>query len=99
MLNLNNYYSCIHRQVESWALLCGSVAALQDRILQAQGVFANLCKFDFLLITPEKLRLTHEGGIEIDSGKETSDNNHKYLHPEVLSITKVTIIKLNQDNI
>ena len=90
VLNLNNYYSCIHRQVESWALLCGSVAALQDRILQAQGVFANLCKFDFLLITPEKLRLTHEGGIEIDSGKETSDNNHKYLHPEVLSVSKVT---------
>ena len=83
---MNN--SFIHvLQVETWALLCGAVQTLQDKVLQAQGVFANLCNFDMLLITPEKLLLTAEGNIEIDTSGMCHDSD-KYVHPE-LSMAKI----------
>ena len=84
--------------MESWALLCGSVQTLQDKILQAQGVFANLCSFDFLLITPEKLRLTFEGNVEIDSRKlgQNPYETHQYLHPEVINIPKIRTTHLEK---
>ena len=83
-------------------MLCGSVQTLQDKILQAQGVFANLCSFDFLLITPEKLRLTHEGNIEIDSNNNSNkvDNNgcktDQYLHPQVVNIANIRTFHLEK---
>ena len=99
-------------QVESWALLCGAVQTLQDKILQAQGVFANLCNFDFLLVSADKLRLTFEGNIEIDSGGGqvscdwlraghvspvlTADWLQGYLHPEVGSVAAVRACQLEQ---
>ena len=71
---------------------------LQDKILQAQGVFANLCSFDFLLITPEKLRLTFEGNVEIDSRKlnQNSYETHQYLHPQVINIAKIRTTHLEK---
>ena len=81
---------------------------LQDKILQAQGVFANLCNFDFLLVSADKLRLTFEGNIEIDSGggQVSCDWSHDsvltcdwlqgYLHPEVGSVAAVRACQLEQ---
>eukprot|EP00090_Calanus_glacialis_P008265 TRINITY_DN16572_c0_g1_i1.p1 TRINITY_DN16572_c0_g1~~TRINITY_DN16572_c0_g1_i1.p1 ORF type:complete len:1084 (+),score=127.32 TRINITY_DN16572_c0_g1_i1:55-3306(+) len=73
-------------EVESWAVLCGSVQTLQDKLLQINGR-PNLSNFEFLLISPEKLRLTFEGNVEIE--RSGINEVEKFLHPEINNLCKI----------
>ena len=75
--------------MESWALLCGTVQTLQDRLLQTHGERGLMANIDSLLITPERLRLTFEGSVELDK-PASAQSSHEYLHPDVINLPRLT---------
>jgi len=58
-------------EVECWAVLFGTVQALQDKLLQLNGLLStslDLCaRFDEMLLSSSRLRLTAQGQIEVDN--------------------------------
>ena len=72
--------------MESWALLCCAVQTVQDRILQSQGARGLLANMDCLLLTPDRLRLTFDGNVELDKAEPGQTGSHEFLHPQVINM-------------
>ena len=48
-----------------------------------------MANIDSLLITPERLRLTFEGSVELDK-PASAQSSHEYLHPDVINLPRLT---------
>ena len=49
-----------------------------------------LANIDSLLITPDRLRLTFEGSVELDKPAASHQPSHEYLHPDVINLPRLT---------
>ena len=76
-------------QVESWALLCCAVQTVQDRILQSQGDRGLLANIESLLLTPDRLRLTFDGNVELDQAEPGQTGPQEFLHPQVINMARL----------
>ena len=81
--------SFIPPQVESWALLCCAVQTVQDRILQSQGARGLLANIESLLLTPDRLRLTFDGNVELEKAEPGQQTSHEFLHPQVINLARL----------
>ena len=66
--------------METWAVLCQAAQSLQDLLLQQQGR-TSLASLEFLLVSPDSLRLTQEGRVEVE--RTRGSQLAALLHPEI----------------